>query len=48
MTKPQYLAGLILLLPLLADSQGSKPNIVLLFADDVSATCKMVLCAATR
>lgn len=48
MTKLRSLACLVLLLTLLADSQGSKPNIVLLFADDVSATCKMILCEATR
>ena len=31
-----FLASLLLLLPLLSASQSSRPNIVLLFADDVS------------
>ena len=34
--KVLVLASLLLLLPLLSASQSSKPNIVLLFADDVS------------
>ena len=39
-----FLASLLLLLPVLSVSQSSKPNIVLLFADDVSVhACLKIL-----
>lgn len=42
--KVPFLASLLLLLPVLSASQSSKPNIVLLFADDVSVhACLKIL-----